>query len=88
MITNEEKIRGQVAERMFPGWEAAWRDDEIDTVRTMDEFREAIALDGILVYSLSQITVVYEDGGLFGGHGISATISPDGQFIHEPNIFG
>jgi hypothetical protein len=56
---------------MFDGWWDQWYDPEIDWTQTRLGFQRKINLSGINFYWDEQwVSVVYDDGGLFGGHGI------------------
>ena len=85
---NEPAVRERITAIMFQGWWEGWYDEEIDTVNTKEQFREAISLSGINVYEDWKADLIYNDGHLFGGHAIVLTIGPDGDFIYDPQIWG
>ena len=85
---NEPSIRGDVASRMFDWWLEAYYDEEIDEVDTLEGFRDAISLCGISVYEDRKVRLIYQDGGLVGGHGISVRLSETGEIDMGPDIFG
>lgn len=87
--SHEPTIRSAVADRMFDGWMAGWRDDEIDTIKSKEEFTKELALDSIIVYAPSvSLDLIVTAGDLFGGHAISLEVGEDGEILIEPNIFG
>jgi hypothetical protein len=88
IVDNEAAIRARIAESMFPGWWQNWYDEEIDTVTAVEGFRDAIFLVGITVYEDGLPQLHYRDGGLFGGHAIEVTLTADGGFKYEPQIWG
>ena len=52
-------------------------------------FREAIHLPGFFVYEEERAaTLCYDDGELFGGHGIVLTVAADGRYTQQPEIVG
>lgn len=86
---NDVTLRAYVADKMFDGWRAGWYDPEIDRTRTRLGFRRKIHLSGISFYwDEGWVSVVYADGGLFGGHGIAVDTDLAGKITGEPSMFG
>jgi hypothetical protein len=88
IVDNEQAKRTRIAERMFPAWQQDRYDEEIDMVTTIEGFRDAISLDGINFFEDNLPRLNYQDGGLFGGHAIEATLEADGSFKYEPQFWG
>lgn len=86
---NDATLRAHITERMFPGWQSGWYDPEIDTTTTQLGFQRKVNLSGINFYWDDQrASVVYNDGGLFGGHGIELATDFSGKITGEPMMFG
>ena len=86
---NEPSIRDYITGRMFDNWMSGWYDEETDVVNTPEGFREAIYLPGFFVYEKERAaTLCYDDGGLFGGHGIMLTVASGGRYTQPPQIVG
>jgi hypothetical protein len=74
---------------MFDGWRSGWYDPEIDRTRTRLGFQRKISLAGINFYWDERwVSVVYNDGGLFGGHGIELATDHAGKIDGKPMMFG
>ncbi len=85
---HEPSIREYITDQMFEGWQSGWYDEEIDTITTPDEFREAISLSGFSVLEDRIATLYYNDGGLFGEHCIVLSVGADGHYTYPPEIWG
>jgi hypothetical protein len=77
-----------MTERLFQGWCEGWYHEEIDDVTSPEGFREQLLLAGINFYDDQEARLIYEDGGLFGGHGFSLQVNAVGEFVAGPDIFG
>jgi hypothetical protein len=86
--SNEPAIRAYIGAEMFDWWLDAYYDEDIDTVRTPEEFAATIELAGISFDSGGPARVVYEDNNLVGGHGIWLSVGPNGEFSDGPDITG
>jgi hypothetical protein len=85
---NEPAVRAYMTERLFKGWREGWYDEEIDDLTSPEEFRDKLRLSGINFYDDQEGRLIYEDGGLFGGHGFSLRVNAAGQFVAGPDMFG
>lgn len=82
-------LRAYIANKMFAGWRSGWYDPEIDRTRTRLGFQRKLSLSGINFYwDEPWVSVVYDDGGLFGGHGIALTTTYAGKIDGDPMMFG
>ena len=94
-------MRAHIAEQMFELWLRAWRDEEIDYVRTPLGFQRKLKLYAINFYEKDvdlknyrlgayRLTseLFYEDGGMFGGHSVILSMETNGQFTSSPKLFG
>jgi hypothetical protein len=86
---NDIAVRAHIAEKMFDGWRSGWYDPEIDRTATQRGFQRKVNLAGINYYWDEQwVSLVYNDGGLFGGHGIELATDLAGKIDGEPMMFG
>ena len=85
---HEPAIRQHITDEIFEGWMSGWYDEEIDTISTPEEFREAISLAGFNVLEDRVAELYYNDGGLFGGHWITLSVGAGGRFPYPPLIEG
>jgi hypothetical protein len=85
---NELAIRQYITDEMFAGWLHRWYDEEIDTIATPEEFREAISLSGFSVLEDRVASLSYNDGDLFGGHSIVLSVGAGGQYKCSPSLWG
>jgi hypothetical protein len=86
---NDQALRGHIADKMFAGWRRGWYDPDIDRTRTQRGFQRKLSLSGINFYwDEPWVSVVYNDGGLFGGHGIELATDYAGKIDGEPMMFG
>jgi hypothetical protein len=85
---NEPSARAYLTEQLFDGWLSGWYDEEIDEVNSPEGFRDALSLSGINFYDDQEARLIYNDGGLFGGHGFSLQVNAAGQFVAGPDMFG
>jgi len=86
---HDPALRAHVADRMFDGWRQGWYDPEIDRTQTRLGFQRKITLSGINFYWDERwVSLVYGDGGLFGGHGIELATDLSGKIDGEPMMFG
>jgi hypothetical protein len=86
---NDATLRAHLANKMFRGWRSNWYDPEIDHTTTRLGFQRKLNLSGINFYWDEQwVSVVYNDGGLFGGHGIELVTDLAGKINGEPMMFG
>ncbi len=85
---NEPAVRDYITRKSFDWWMKAWYDEEIDKVRTPEEFRETIQLGGVNFYQDGKACMCYKDGGLLGGHSLWVTVGPDGTFEQGPEMVG
>lgn len=85
---NEPAARAYMTERLFRGWREGWYDEDIDDVTTPEGFREKLELSGINFYDDQEARLIYDDGGLFGGHGFSLQVNAAGEFVAGPDMFG
>ena len=86
--SNESKARAFMTEKLFAGWMSGWFDEEIDEVRTPEAFGETLTLSGVHFYEDGKARLIYDDGGLFGGHGFCIEVNPSGEFVAGPEMFG
>lgn len=85
----EGALRAHIAEKMFDGWRSGWYDSEIDRTHTRLGFQRKLSLSGILFYcDEGWVCLVYNDGNLFGGHGISFSTNWAGEIDGDPMLFG
>jgi hypothetical protein len=78
-----------IATKMFAGWQSGWYDPEIDHTKTKLGFQRKLNLAGINFYWAEQwVSLVYNDGGLFGGHGIELATKLNGKIDGDPTMFG
>ena len=64
----------------------SWREPgepEVTAVR----FREALALESVVVYADGVVELYYADGGLFWGHTVVVRLGPDGR-VEEADLAG
>jgi hypothetical protein len=86
---NDATLRAHITKRMFRGWRNSWYDPEIDHTTTRLGFQRKVNLGGINFYWDEQwVSVVYKDGGLFGGHGIELSTTWAGKIKSDPMMFG
>ncbi|QEL16638.1 hypothetical protein [Limnoglobus roseus] len=86
---NETRLRGHIANKMFAGWRSGWYDPEIDHTTTALGFQRKIGLAGINFYWDERwVSLVYNDGGLFGGHAITLSTDLVGKIDRGPTMFG
>jgi len=85
---NEPRIRAHIAAEMFAWWLDAYYDPEIDDVTTPEQFCDRIEFAGLSFYSDGLVQVVYDDRGLIGGHSITLSVGPNGEFSDGPDIAG
>jgi hypothetical protein len=86
---NDAALRAHIADKMFDGWRSGWYDPEIDRTQTRLGFQRKVSLSGINFYwDEPWVSVVYSDGGLFGGHGIELATDYAGKVDGEPMMFG
>jgi hypothetical protein len=82
-------LRSNIADKMFKGWQTGWYDPEIDHTRTRLGFQRKLHLGGINFYWDEQwVSIVYNEGDLFGGHGIELSTDFTGKIDGEPTMFG
>jgi hypothetical protein len=82
-------LRAHIAAKMFDGWRSGWYDPEIDQTRTRLGFQRKVTLSGINFYwGEPWVSIVYNDGGLFGGHGIELATNYAGKIDGAPKMFG
>jgi hypothetical protein len=86
--SHEPTILAAVADRMFDGWIAGWRDDEFDTITSKEQFTKELTVDGIILYERPSLELIITAGNLFGGHSITFEVGEAGEILTEPNIFG
>jgi hypothetical protein len=86
--TNEPAIRTHIAREMFDWWLDSYYDEDIDEITTPEGFRDTIELAGISFYGNGKAYVLYDDHNLVGGHTISLSVSPSGEFSDGPDITG
>ncbi len=87
----EVAFRAYIAEQCFPGWLSGWYDPEIDRTRTQLGFQRKINLSGINFYwdeDDAGVSVIYNDGGLFGNHGLEVATDYAGNIRGKPLMFG
>jgi hypothetical protein len=70
------------------GWLEGWYDEETDDVTTPEGFRARLSLAGINFDDDQEARLIYDDGGLFGGHGFSLRVNAAGEFVAGPDMFG
>ena len=76
VLTNEPSYRRQTAAALIDTHNDYWNDgDKID----VDTFRDRITLESIVFYVI-YIELFYEDGDLFGGHSIYASLDSGLRF--------
>jgi hypothetical protein len=86
---HDTALRAHIAKKLFAGWRSGWYDPEIDRTRTRLGFQGKINLAGINFYWDERwVSVVYNDGGLFGGHGIELATDLAGKIDGDPVMFG
>ena len=86
---NDVALRAHVAKKMFAMWWRNWYDPEIDRTQTQLGFQRKINLSGInFHWGDPFVSVVYNDGGLFGGHGIELATDYAGKIDGDPQMFG
>ena len=85
---NELVARAYMTERLFKGWIEGWYDEEIDDLITPEGFRDKLQLSGINFYDDQEARLIYDDGGLFGGHGFSLQLNAAGELVAGPDMFG
>jgi hypothetical protein len=86
---SDAALRAHIASKMFDGWRSGWYDPEIDRTLTRLGFQRKVNLSGINFYwDEPWVSVVYNDGGLFGGHGIELATDYAGNIDGEPMMFG
>lgn len=86
---HEEALRAHIADKLFDPWLSDWCDPEIDGVETPLAFQQQLRLSGINFYcDERQVSLIYNDGDLFGGHGIELSTNLDGELASEPVLFG
>jgi hypothetical protein len=86
---NDAVLRAHIADEMFDGWRSGWYDPEIDRTRTRLGFQRKVSLAGVNFYWDERwVSVVYNDGGLFGGHGIEVATDYAGKIDGKPMMFG
>ncbi len=86
---NDAALRAHVTRKLFRGWRSAWYDPEIDRTVTRLGFQRKLNLSGINFYwDEDWVSVVYNDGGLFGGHGIELSTDLRGKVTDKPTLFG
>jgi hypothetical protein len=86
---NDTALRAYITDKMFDGWWSGWYDPEIDNTTTRLGFQRKINLAGINFYWEERwVSVVYNDGGLFGGHGIELATDFAGKIKDDPMMFG
>jgi hypothetical protein len=86
---NDAALRAHIADTMFDGWRSGWYDPEIDRTRTRLGFQRKVNLAGINFYwDEPWVSIVYNDGGLFGGHGIELATDYAGKIDGKPTMFG
>ena len=86
---NDLALRAFITRKMFRGWRSGWYDPEIDRTRTQLGFQRKLNLSGINFYwDDPWVSVVYNDGNLFGGHGIELATDYAGKIDGDPMMFG
>lgn len=86
---NDTALRAHIAKKMFAGWRSGWYDPEIDHTTTPFGFQRKIRLAGINFYWDERwVSLVYNDGELFGGHGIELATNLAGKIDGDPMMFG
>lgn len=65
-----------------------WHDPEWGPALTKKEFRDKVALTGVLVLEDHRASVLYSDADCFGGHAITFSVGADGEFDEEPYLWG
>ncbi len=86
---NDTKLRALIARKMFKMWRANWYEPEFDRTRTPLGFQRKLNLAGINFYwDEPWVSVIYNDGNLFGGHGIELATDFRGKIDGDPMMFG
>jgi len=86
--TNEPDAREYMTRQLFERWMQDWYDEDVDDGMTPESFREKLHLSGINFYEDQEARLIYDDGGLFGGHGFSLQVNAAGEFVAGPDMFG
>lgn len=84
---NELKLRQYVADQMY-SLMLDWHDDSTGPTLSKEEFRENIAMRGVLVLEDHRASLLFDDAGLFGGHTITFSVGADGRLDEEPYLWG
>jgi hypothetical protein len=85
---HEVSVRQRIAEHMFVRWRESWYDSEVHTATSIEAFRDALVLSGVVVLEDRLATLSYADGELFEGHSIVLTIDRFGAFVRKPQLWG
>lgn len=86
---NDSALRSHITKAMYRGWRSNWYDPKEDSTCTPVGFQRKLNLAGINFYwDDDWVSVVYNDGGLFGGHGIELSTDLDGKITGKPSMFG
>jgi len=83
---NEPSARKFVADKMYDLM-LDWYDED-DEPPSRAQFFDSLALDAVLVLEDHEASVLYKDGGFFGGHAIVFSVAPNGKFTDDPHLWG
>jgi hypothetical protein len=84
---NESALRQYVVEKMYQLM-LDWHDPGWGPPLTRQEFRDKLALTGVLVLEDHRASVIFDDAQCFGGHAITFTVGVDGRLHDEPYLWG
>ena len=84
---NEPALRQYVADKMYQLM-LDWHDPEWGPALTKEEFRDKIALVGVLVLEDHRASLNFNDAECFGGHAITFSVGADGRLEDEPYLWG
>ena len=84
---NELTLRQYVADSMYELM-LDWHDPEWGPPLSKEQFRDKIALTGVLVLEDHRASIVFSDADCFGGHAITFSVGADGKFDDEPYLWG
>lgn len=85
LCANEYPLRLQVADEML-NLANDWRNANED-ILSAERFAGRVTLGGASFGDDGQAHLTYDDGDMFGGHGIAATLTTD-RVIEHAHIFG
>jgi hypothetical protein len=84
---NEPALRQHVADKMYQLM-LDWHDPEWGPALTKEQFRDKIALEGVLVREDHRASLSFSDAECFGGHAITFSVGADGRLNDEPDLWG